>query len=192
MPIVIPQEYHNYRLVSIDPGTVYCGVAVYEIDSYLRQIKTIEAFTINTEKLPNRTGLDEEYFGERLIKLIKLKMALTDFIYRIQPWAVACESPFYNRFRPMAYGALLETLSYIHTAVLDVDTRIFFKTIEPLLVKKSVGAGIMKGKIDVRYCVENNQEIMSVLNSDIDALDEHGIDAIAVGYAFIKNSGVLI
>lgn len=192
MSIVIPEQYYSYRIIGLDPGTHYTGVSVYEIDTIARRIRSIEAFTINTERLPNRTGLDEEYFGERLIKLIKLRMALTDFVYRIQPQAVACESPFYNRFRPMAYGALLETLSYIHTAVLDVDTRIFFKTIEPLLVKKSVGAGIMKGKIDVKYCIENNQEIMSVMQSDIDLLDEHAVDSIAVGYAFIKNSGVLI
>jgi len=192
MPIIIPNEYSRYRLIACDPGSHYTGVAVYEIDAIHRKILSIEAFTLNTERLPNRTGLDPEYFGERLIKLCKLKMALVDLIYRIQPQAVACESPFYNRRMPMAYGSLLETLSYIHTAVLEVDTRIFFKTIEPLLVKKAVGAGVMKGKVDVKYCIDNNREITSVLNTDLDLLDEHAYDALAVGYCFINNSGVLV
>lgn len=192
MPLIIPDSYRFYRIIGIDPGSMHTGFSVFEIDTVMRRIHSIEAFTLHLEQLVNRTGLDDEYFGDRLIRLMKLKYGVCDFVSRIRPWAVACESPFYNRRRPMAYGVLLETLSYIHAAVMEVDTRIFFKTIEPLIVKQSVGAGIQKGKIDMRYCVENNIEIMQVLNSDIDLLDEHSIDAIGVGYSFIKNSGVLL
>lgn len=192
MPLMIPEQYLNYRIVSIDPGSIHLGISVFDIDLRERQLKSIEAFTIHTEKLPNYTGLDEEYFGERLIKLHKLKMRIAELIYQLQPQAVACESPFYNRLRPMAYGVLLETLSYIHTAVIEVNPLIFFKTIEPLLAKKAVGAGIMKGKVDVRVCIESNPLLMSVLRTDIDTLDEHALDSIAVGLAFLNNSGILL
>lgn len=190
--IVIPEAYQLYRIVSFDPGLTNTGIAIMDIDLVTRQVLTIEASTIRVEQLPNLTGLDPEYFGERLIKLYKLKQTVKGYIERLQPRSVACESPFYNRLRPMAYGALLETLTYIHAGVLESNPSIFFRTIEPLLAKKAVGAGIMKGKVDVRFCIENNPDIMRILQSDIDTLDEHALDAIAVGLGFLKTSGVLL
>ena len=191
MTLVIPEHYLNYRVMGCDPGG-RTGISVFDIDLSTRTLKSIEAFTINTEKLPNYTGLDEEYFGERLIRLYKLKMYLQSLIQQLRPQAVACESPFYNRLRPMAYGSLLEVLSYIHAAVIETDPSIFFKTIEPLVAKKAIGAGIMKGKVDVRVCIESNPSIMSILKNDVDLLDEHALDSIAISFAFINNSGILV
>ncbi len=190
--IVIPETYQHYRIIGFDPGLTNTGMAVIDVDLTSRQVKTIEAITIRVDQLPNMTGLDPEYFGERLIKLYKLKQIVEYHVQRIQPHSVASESPFYNRLRPMAYGALLETLTYIHAGVIACNPNIFFKTIEPLLAKKAIGAGMMKGKVDVRYCIENNPDIMSVLQSDIDTLDEHALDAIAVSVAFLRTTGVLL
>ena len=192
MPIVIPDNYYSYRFIALDPGLNHTGVAIYEIDSLQRCISSIQAYTIHPDLLPNLSGLDPEYYNDRIIKQHKLYLELYSLIERVQPFAVVCESPFYNRFRPMAYGALLETLAYIQRAVLDYNPNIFFKTIEPLAVKKAVGAGMMKGKIDVKFCVENNPEIMSKMQTDIDLLDEHAIDSLAIGFCFIKNSGLLV
>lgn len=192
MSLVIPDRYSLYRIISIDPGLTNTGIAIFDIDLVVRQVKSIEAMTIKVEQLRNTTGLDDERFSERLIKLYKLKQTIFELVARLQPQSIACESPFYNRLRPMAYGSLLETLTYIHAAVIEYNPNIFFKTVEPLLVKKSIGAGFMKGKIDVRHCIENNPEIMSVLQSDIDTLDEHALDAIGVGIALLKTTGVLL
>ena len=89
----------------------------------------------------------------------------------------------------MAYGALLEVLTIIHSAILEYNYGILFKKIEPLLVKKCVGAGTMKGKLDVKACIKKIPIVMNVLVNDIEHLDEHAIDAIAIGYSFLKLSG---
>lgn len=192
MSLVIPEQYNLYRVISIDPGLTNTGIAIFDIDMVTRHVKRIEATTIKVEQISNTTGLDDEYFGDRLIKLYKLKETIYYLMQNLNPQSVACESPFYNRLRPMAYGALLETLTYIHAAIIDYNPSIFFKTIEPLLAKKAIGAGIMKGKVDVRYCIENNALLMSLLDTDIDLLDEHALDAIAIAVAFLKTTGVLL
>lgn len=185
MGLIVPNQYGIYKVMGIDPGLNNTGIAVFDMDYNTRNIIAIEAATLINSKLTDRTGLDGEFHTERTIKLHKLKAGLKDTILRINPAVVACESPFYNRLCPMAYGALLEVLSVIHSAVIEHDCNIVFKTIEPLLVKKIVGAGMTKGKVDVKDSISRNNQIMSVLKQDINTLDEHSIDAIGVAFSFL-------
>jgi hypothetical protein len=58
-----------------------------------------------------------------------------------------------------------------------------------MVVKKAVGAAMSSNKGSVKDAVIANALLMSVLKTDIHSLDEHAIDSIAVGYAFLKNFG---
>jgi Holliday junction resolvasome RuvABC endonuclease subunit len=194
MPLNLPEQYVTYRIVGIDPGLLNLGFAVYHIDYLTGKIVKIEAFTIVNDKLPDRTGLDEETVPERTIKLYKLKAAIQWALGTYGPSYVVCEAPFYNRFMPMAYGALLEVVSVIHGAVLEWNPNIGFHTVAPLLVKKLVGTkavknDTLKGKELVKSGVKAIPEIMNVLATPIDTLSEHAIDAIAVGYTLINQKG---
>ena len=189
MPIIVPEGFSNYKMLSIDPGLNNTGIAIFEIDYNTKIINSIEAYTILTNKLYNNTGLDEEFFTERKIKLYKLKRAIQEILILKNPCIVACESPFFNPMRPMAYGALLEVLSIIHSSIIEYNSNIPFISVEPLLVKKIIGAGMMKGKLDVKEAVKNNKSIISKLRNNIELLDEHSIDAIAVGYTFLNTRG---
>lgn len=189
MSLILSDKYHRINLLAIDPGLNNTGIAIYEIDYHTKTILKIEAFTIAVEKLRNTTGLADEDFAERLIKLLKLKSSILNVLANTSPCIVAIEAPFYNRFRPMAYGALVEVLSVIQSAVLEYNYGILFRKVEPLLVKKCVGAGMMKGKLDVKASVKNIPVVMNSLVNDIECLDEHAIDAIAIGYSFLKLSG---
>ena len=187
MPIIIPERYTSYKVIGIDPGLNNTGIAIFNIETIHNTIVSIEAFTIITDKLYNNTTLDEELYSERMVKLYKLKSNIIDIIKHFKPQTVVCESPFYNRFRPMAYGALLETISIIHSAIIEVDPYILFRTIEPLLIKKIIGAGSTKGKPDVKLAIQKTPLITNVLLNDIDTLDEHSLDSIAVAYSFLNN-----
>ncbi len=189
MALMLSEQYHKINLLAIDPGLNNTGIAIFEIDYHSKKILKIEAFTIATEKLKNNTGLADEDFAERLIKLLKLKVSILNVLANVNPCIVAIEAPFYNRFRPNAYGALVEVLCVIQSAILEFNYSILFKKVEPLLVKKCVGAGTMKGKLDVKECVKKIDLVMNVLVNDIECLDEHSIDAIAIGYSFLKLSG---
>ena len=51
MHLEIPEDYGIVNMVSIDPGSNTCGMAVYELDTSTRTINSIMAFTIHVEKL---------------------------------------------------------------------------------------------------------------------------------------------
>lgn len=189
MSLMVPEHFKIYKIVGIDPGLNNLGVAIFDLDYSTRSIVKIEAFTLVNDKLIDDTGLDEESYSERAIKLYKLRNTLHTVMTNIKPCMVACESPFYSSFRPTAYAALVEVIRIIQLAIMDYNNNIPFYTVEPLLVKKNVGAGMTKGKLDVKNAVMNKPELINVLVNDINTLDEHSIDAIAVGYTFLRTSG---
>jgi Holliday junction resolvasome RuvABC endonuclease subunit len=186
----VPDNYKYWNMLFIDPGLNNTGVAIYTVDSETSNITTIDAFTIECDNSHIETGMDPEAFSERFIKLHKLTIAIQRVMMTYNPSVVVCESPFFNRFRPTAYSALVQVIHVLQEAIYYFNPNIGFSTLEPLLIKKHVGAGMMKGKLDVKKVVSENSFIMSRLVRDIDTLDEHAIDAIAIGYAYIRIQGV--
>lgn len=187
--LVIPEHYKTYRLIAIDPGLTSTGVAIYTI--CLDKIIAIEAFTLHPSSNIKNVAWDEESIGDREMRLFSLRHQIASVVSNIQPSAIVCEGPFYSSFRPRAYGSLVETLAYIKLGVYDINPFTPIDILQPLLIKKIIGAGMTKGKLDVTKAVSNHPEIMSVLINDISTLDEHSIDAIAIGYSFLINTGVL-
>lgn len=190
MTLMIPESFNVFRIMGIDPGLNNLGIALFDINYSDKSIARIEAFTLVNDKLKDETGLDLESHTNRTIKLMKLRNSLLNIVSNNNPYAVACESPFYSSFRPTAYAALVEVIRIIHMTIIEYNANTRFQTVEPLLVKKHIGAGMETGKLDVKKAVSLKPELMSVLVNDLDNLDEHSIDAIAVAYTFLKTSGV--
>jgi len=193
----IPETYYGYNILAIDPGLNNTGVAVYTINenyesNLINKISNIEVFTFITKKLLSSENINLDIHTERLEKLIALKQAMQYTLNIYKPVLVVCESPFFNSLRPSAYSSLVETISYIQSSIFEYNPNIYFTTVEPLLVKKRVGAGYVNGKHDMRVAVTQNTELQYILrNIDITMLDEHSIDAVAIGYGFLKNLEVI-
>lgn len=183
--MVIPDHYNSYSILAVDPGINYTGIAIYKLDYSTQQIISIDALTLETSKLIDVSGLDEEFFSASIVKLYKLTSCIDSLINTINPAVVACESPFYNRAFPRAYAVLLSIVNNIRDAVIKYNLNVPFITIEPLLVKKIVGAGYSHGKIEVKDAIGNIDVITNNLIPSLQFLDEHAIDAIAVGYSYI-------
>jgi Holliday junction resolvasome RuvABC endonuclease subunit len=190
MPIMIPEEYRLCRVMSIDPGLNNIGICFIDLDLNTRSIKDITAWTLNNDRLNNHTYFVEESHSERLTKLFKLRDAITYLLQNFNPAIVISESPFYNPARPSAYGSLVESINVIQTAVTDYNYNIMFRTVEPLLIKKVVGAKLSSDKDSVKKALQSISSIVSASRSNLDELDQHSIDAIAVGYTFLTNLGV--
>jgi len=186
----IPDGYKKYTLISIDPGLSNAGIAIYNLSQYA-VIDNITAFTIKPSNKDKRINLNEDIVGDRMIRLHSLKQSIKDLIENYQPSIVVHEGAFYSSFRPSAYGSLIETISYIKLGILEVTTNIVIDSLQPLLIKKIVGAGMTKGKIDVKKCLSDNKLIMDKLDIDLSELDEHAIDAIAIGYSYLKHIEIL-
>jgi Holliday junction resolvasome RuvABC endonuclease subunit len=187
----MPLHYTNNEtitMVAIDPGLNTTGVAVYILDSRTYKPTSIEAFTLVSDKLYNYTGLDDECYTERQVKLEKIYLKLMNIYSYYRPSIVIYEAPFINFRRPMAYGALLEVVSTIKSSVMHHDPNIQTHGVEPLLVKKTVGASLTSNKGDVKSGISQIPILTSAILNNFNHLDEHSIDAIAVGYTFLKTT----
>lgn len=194
MKLFIPPIYNNYNIVSIDPGLNNLGIAIFNMKSttssdLFNDVNTIEAFTLKNDKLKDPAYITNDICSDRYIKLAKIQEAMNYILNRYRPNQVLCESPFFNRLRPSAYASLVEVINTIQYCIYQYNTNVYFKTVEPLLVKKRVGAGYVNGKQDMKTAIMNKPEIISKLKNDVNLLDEHAIDAIAIGYGYLKSIG---
>lgn len=181
MPLVASQPYINYRMMSLDPGLKNTGVAVFDLDTRSRTILSIDAFLLSNQRLINSAPYDHETVSERLIMIYKLKTAFRHVLEHYNPTVVVSEGPYYNPKSPMAYASLLEIVSMFRSVAMEYNSNILFHIFQPKEVKKVVGSGMNTGKLDMRDAVSRRPELMVPLMQNLNELDEHSIDAIAVG-----------
>ena len=174
---------HTGTIVGIDPGSTNLGVGVLVIDLDTYQIVSTKAYTIHADKSDLFKEVAETH-SDKFRRLKALEEHLLDAFNCYLPFLVASEAPFYNRFRPNAYGVLVEVISVIQNALWRYSEKIPLVTIDPPTVKKGIGALKQKGKDPMREAMSK----MTNLNIEqpLDDLDEHSIDAIAVAYSAYK------
>lgn len=131
----------------------------------------------------------EKVFGLRSVKVTAIleKVRLTLAKYP-QIKHVAMEAPFYNPGTPQAYGSLLEIISAIKHTIL-MPNKIEHSLVAPLLVKRmflnvKLGKDLKKKEAMKALLVMKVSKGEIALPCEVDALSEHEIDAIAVGYSY--------
>lgn len=188
MPLILPEQHRYYRVVAADPGSIHFGICVFEIDFHLRSIIDIKPYTLRLDQLKPYSGITEDNYEGISYRLEVLRHHFSFLLEEKSPAMVLCEAPFFNSRTPGAYSALLKAVSVVQSCVAENDPNTYFHLVEPLLVKKHVGASLSGDKEKVRQALMAKTELMS-LKSEKEWLgyDEHSIDAIAVGYGFLKS-----
>ncbi len=185
MPLIIPKEHLvPYKIVAIDPGSNFLGLSVLEIDPNC-SILSIVSQTLNVESLVESAFENRDIQSNRVNKQLKIETELYRIFTYYKPLLVICESPFYNRLRPGAFAPLVEVLSAIQRTVINYNQLVPFTTVEPSVIKKSIGAGHICGKEEVKAALMATPEILNALTTNLNYLDEHAIDSIAVGYTYV-------
>jgi len=184
--ITLPEESDNTaRVVGIDPGSQYLGVAYIEYDIATGAIVSSSAKTLHADKLSSKKDWVVNLHGDRVARILALKTALGNYLNEVNPVKVGCESPFYNPRRPNAYGVLVEVLTTIRMAVMDWSQWLGLELIDPPTVKKAVGAsGGAKKEEVLAKVIALTGELHLAQSSD--TLDEHSVDALAVAYHCYK------
>lgn len=180
------KETQTFKIVGMDPGTMRFGYAVLEIDARTLKVLAGRAETICAEKLHPSEWLEQSY-GARYSRVFSIGHAVMERLREDQPLGVTCESPFYSKRRPNAYGALMEVLAEIKRAVLKFDSGLCLYFKDPPSVKRSVGAKVSKDKDFVKLAIKNNSSLSAIPFEYLDELDEHAIDAIAVAYSLLDD-----
>lgn len=179
--LIVSRENKTALIVGIDPGTTNLGLSkiVFNVETF--EAISIKAFTIEADKLPSDEQLGLLY-GDRQRRISALSDHLYFLFQDLEPYAFACESPFYSQRRPNAYGSLVEVLCAIREAVIKHTKRKPLYLTDPPSVKRAVGAAGNANKDDVLKAILRNEKIISVCEDPITGYDEHSLDAIAVGY----------
>lgn len=178
-------EQSLYRIVSIDPGTNALGAAVLDIDPVTGHITVEHAVTLNVAKLSQQFPQIVAVHGERVSKLYAVEKHLLKFYMAWIPDSIVSEAPYMGAF-PQAYAALVECVTSVRRAVMSFIKTMPLYTIDPASVKKSIGVSGKSGdKEAVRAAIQLVPNIS--FNVDIATLDEHAVDAIAVGIAHYKS-----
>lgn len=175
------------KIVGLDPGSVSLGVGVFNIDLTNFRIVSSDAWTLNGSKLLGKESWIESTHGSRVGRIASLEEELLGIFMRVQPNAIASESPFFNSRFPQAYGALTEVMCTIRRAVMHYDLWTPLHLIDPPTVKMAVGVKGNADKDQMKVAVGNLAEIQYRGIIPFEQLDEHSIDALAVAYSHYTN-----
>jgi Holliday junction resolvasome RuvABC endonuclease subunit len=175
-----------FNICSIDPGTMSLGFGVITVGVGALDIRSSTAKTYKADKMIPKEAWVSETFGERFARLAALEEALLIDFCLYQPLMIVAESPFFNPGRPMAYGALIETLAVIRSAVRRYDVWRQLYLVDPPSVKNAVGARGDGSKDAVKKRILAMTELNYCGPTPLNELDEHSIDALAVGYARLQ------
>ena len=186
-----PETHRVFNALFLDPGLNNTGVSVYRIDQYDCKVLSIEAGTLKAIRLIDDSGIDDEVHEERVIKRLQMGRGLRAWLEIYRPDIVVTESPFFDRKKPNSFQILSEVLTTLYDEVLRYNRMVRFQKLAPQAVKKSLGVAGIKGKEIVKEAVEKTPLIMEHFSRGIDHLDEHAIDATAVGYAWLKTKSEL-
>lgn len=185
MSLHVPQHFKIYRVIGFDPGLTNAGVSIIDVDYTTKKLISVTAFTLVPAKLETYQNIYPGDEDSPINRIYRLTSAFRQLLEYYQPCLVASEDAFYHPQMPNAYGVLKDVIMAIRNETHMFNYNVPFVLIEPRAVKKVVGAGIdgVDKKQLVKEAIRRKVEITSVLQVDLNCLDQHSIDAIAVAYA---------
>lgn len=169
------------HLMAIDPGSSSLGVAVYEIHLNTLAIISSTAFTLTANQSNHYLKEHSKMYGDKMARLNSLQADLSELFDYYRPALVVCESPFFNRFTPNAYAILTEMVNLIKYTLFQFNNHIPFFTVDPPTAKKAIGAKGNAKKDEMTLAIDDIRHMLKLKNNPFD-LDEHSIDALAIGY----------
>lgn len=179
------------RIMGIDPGTDTLGVSVLDVHLHCNTITLSFSNTFKGTQLARDYRYVSQLHGDKIARLKAHEDNLTRFMMQWCPHEIISEAPYMGRF-PAAYAALVECMTAIRNAVMRYDWYLKLFTADPPTVKNSVGVGGKSGdKTLMKEAIQRLFDESVILNPngiDIDALDEHSIDSIAVAYVRARHA----
>lgn len=171
-------------ILGIDPGTFFLGFCLLRYNVITGELISIKTKLSKALSLPS---YQEPYFDNNDIALRKARIiaqqaSLQNMLLNEQPHIVCCESAFYDRRHPTAYGPLVDIISSLYHTTILTNILLPFYTYEPLTVKKALGLKGQRTKDMIQEFIKTDKTILSVLEDDVMTLSQHEIDAISIAY----------
>jgi Holliday junction resolvasome RuvABC endonuclease subunit len=175
-----------FKIIGIDPGTMFCGVSIMDIEYPTFKILNIEVSTIAPDEEFRYIPEIDNPYPIPTNRLFYLHDRLVTIYTKVNPRIIGIESPFFNRLRPGAYGPLSEAMQAIKRSIFDYNSELPFHLFPPSIVKKDVGASWKASKDEMTAAVSNLEELPKSFKDNLYVLNEHEIDATSVAYSLFK------
>lgn len=172
-------EEDTFKILSIDPGTQTLGYAILEVDIQTLKVVNCFAWTVDSTRLELYSEETAATFSEKFARIIAHKVNFNNVLEYYQPLVVVSETPFFSIMRPSAAGPLFELFTTLEQTVYSWDKEKPLYKAEPRSVKKFVGVVDHKNKDAVKQALIKIEELK---HANIEFLDNHSVDALAVGY----------
>lgn len=172
-------------LMSHDPGTDTFGIATFFFDVRSLDIISCVAETIHGSKLSKNALWEKEIELDRYSRIYAIERELLKRYQEIRPLIIVSEAPFVKKRFPQAGMILTEMICGIRNAVRAYDVWKPLYLIEPTVAKSAVGA-VGKGKQPVNDALVKLKDLNYTGIVPLNQLDEHSTDALAVGYAKLR------
>ena len=177
-----------YTIAAIDPGTRYLGLAIIDVRLSDDMVLCTRSFTLTpsdmyVSSLYNEVSRQSDLSSTDRINLIVRELLI--ILNNFNPSVTVLEAPFFHRRSPMAYGPLLEQVTFIRTSVESKFPWMNTYMYPPLSIKSAVKAKRSSSKTYMKDALKRNSEVMDTLIQNIDTLSEHAIDAICIGLTFL-------
>lgn len=171
-----------YRIISIDPGSNMCGMSVLKLNTLTLEIEIEFVSTFfRKEVLKGREG-DVEKWGERVIRNLGYAQILKRLLDKYDPNAVFCEAAFAHRIQ--TFKVITEQSALFTSICYNYSREVPFNTFSPSEVKANMGVDGRSGDKTLMTAALKLRKFHGNV-VDLDVLDEHSIDAIAVGLKHI-------
>lgn len=167
------------RVMGIDPGGVSLGCSFF--DHEIEQDISTLWFSETYKTVPIESGFNSlDTFSRRGKRLRMCGDYVLSLAERYRPNIIVCEDAYMGRF-PTAYRSLCEGIICIQNSVYQYNPYMRLWLVDPPSGKIAVGApGRGGGKDAVRDAILRNRNFVSEI--EVDQLDEHSIDSIAIAY----------
>lgn len=180
--LTVPHGVSKYRICAIDPGTDTMGLVVLDVDLMTSELDLVSAYTSSGLRMSRKAPDGFTVHGDRWAKLFMHEQNILHWLRTYQPNSLICESPFLGRF-PQAFESLVECKATIRRALTQYDAFMPLETIDPPSAKSAVGALVKKGsKENVKESILKLTDLNNKTGIPLQTMDEHTVDAIAVGY----------
>ncbi len=179
--------YRVSRILSIDPGSTNLGMAVLEVNHFTNEVKVIHVNTFIIDNIVRHAYSNYEFiYGTNAARL----HAIGELVYSMcNAWGiddVASEAPYMGRF-PRAFEVLTYCMATIKFALLRYFGDKPIVVYDPATVKVAMGVKGNSGDKQAIAIALTKQPYLNLNGFDVNLLDEHSTDSIAVGCTYAKN-----
>ena len=176
-------------IVSVDPG-VNLGLSCLELDLETKQTKVLDAHTCSLNDIAENYYSDRIHcLGLALTRITVIEDLIKDYAAFWQPDFFIHETAFSAHGRKFggsieSFASLRENILGIKLAACRYDSSIPIISINPNTVKYCVIGEKNNDKDQMKDGIKSKTDL-DLSGVNVDKLDQHGVDSIAIGYTFI-------